>query len=124
VKVEHILGHHVQDVQASCLGGVLVMNCTKRAHLYFDACAASCLGKLDRAVGAHAVVLGWVWQVELELIGRYFFYSYLCSLSVALFLYCACSKHSCEIKHHTCGTCPFELLKAISTYKYDNLHNT
>ncbi len=71
VKVEKILGHHVQEMcKASGLSSVIAMNCTKRAHLGLDARVASCLGRLDSVAGAHAVVFGWVWQVVLVLIGK------------------------------------------------------
>ncbi len=59
--------------QASGLSSVLVMNCMKSVDLVFDARVASCLGGLDRVVGGHVAdlaVVGWLWQVELTLIGK------------------------------------------------------
>ncbi len=61
VKAEQSIGHHVEEVrQASGLSSVRVMNCVKLAHRLFDALVASCLGRLDKGVGAHSVVFGWL----------------------------------------------------------------
>jgi hypothetical protein len=71
VKFEQILGRHVQEMrQASGLSDVLVMSFTKSMHLVFDARVARGLGRLDRLVGAHAVAVGWLWQVELVLTAK------------------------------------------------------
>jgi hypothetical protein len=62
VEVEQMLGHHVQEMrQASSLCSVLVMKCTKRERLVFDARVASGLGGLGEVVGAHAGDFGYAW---------------------------------------------------------------
>ncbi len=40
--------------------------------LGLDVSVTSCLCRLERVAGAHAMVFGWVWRVELVLIGKYF----------------------------------------------------
>jgi hypothetical protein len=72
VKVVQILGHHLQGMLQASLSSVLVMNYTKHAYLQLDVRIVGYLGWLDRVAGAHAVVFGWVWQVELVLMANIF----------------------------------------------------
>jgi hypothetical protein len=62
VQVEQVLGHHVQVMlKASCFSCVLVMNCTKRERLVFDARVMSCLEWLEKVVSALSGDLGYAW---------------------------------------------------------------